>query len=184
MKSEREKMLAGEPYIAANPELYEMQMKAQQLLHEFNASSPSSIQQRQTIIHNLFGAIGANFEIRPPFFCDYGSNIFAGERLYINYDCVILDCNVVRLGDNVLLAPKVQIYTAYHPLEADARRTMVEMADPITIGDDVWIGGGAIICPGVQLGNGSTIGAGSVVTRNIPERVFAAGNPCRVIREL
>jgi maltose O-acetyltransferase len=107
-----------------------------------------------------------------------------GDNLFINYDCVILDCNVVRLGGNVLLGPKVQIYTAHHPLEPEARRTLVEMASPVNIGDDVWIGGGAIICPGVTVGPGSTIGAGSVVTRSLPARVFAAGNPCRVIREL
>src|SRR6476646_2849657 len=183
MKSEKEKMLAGEPYIAADHELVQMHLKAQILLHEFNASPPSATQQRQEIIRSLFGAIASNFEVKPPFFCDYGCNIFAGDKLFINYDCVILDCNVVRLGNNVLLAPKVQIYTAYHPLDPDIRKTMVEMADPVTIGDDVWIGGGAIICPGVQIGNGSTIGAGSVVTRDIPARVFAAGNPCRVIKE-
>jgi maltose O-acetyltransferase len=184
MKSEREKMLAGELYIAADSELSQMHLKAQTLLHEFNASAPDATQQRQDIINSLFGAVGSGFEVKPPFFCDYGCNIFAGDQLFINYDCVILDCNAVRLGNNVLLAPKVQIYTAYHPLDPDIRRTMVEMADPVTIGDDVWIGGGAIICPGVQIGNGSTIGAGSVVTRDIPARVFAAGNPCRVIKEL
>jgi maltose O-acetyltransferase len=184
VKSEREKMLAGESYVAIDPELSQMHMNAQTLLHYFNASPPLATQQRQEIIRTLFGAVGYGFEVKPPFFCDYGCNIFAGDQLYINYDCVILDCNVVRLGSNVLLAPKVQIYTAYHPLEPDVRKTMVEMADPVTIGDDVWIGGGAIICPGVQIGTGSTIGAGSVVTRNIPTRVFAAGNPCRVIREL
>lgn len=177
-------MLDGEPYIAIDPELGEMNMKAQTLLHTFNFSHPSAAQQRREVIQNLFGAVGSDFEIKPPFFCDYGGNIFAGDKLFINYDCIILDCNVVRLGDNVLLGPKVQIYTAYHPLEPEVRRTLVEMASPVTIGDDVWIGGGAIVCPGVQVGSGSTIGAGSVVTKNIPERVLAAGNPCRVIRAL
>ena len=177
-------MLAGEPYIAADPELGQMHVQAQTLLHRFNTSEPTATHERQELIRHLFGAVGAGCEVKPPFFCDYGCHIFAGDRLFINYDCVILDCNVVRFGSNVLLGPKVQIYTAYHPLEPELRRTLVEMAAPITIGDNVWIGGGAIICPGVQVGAGSTIGAGSVVTRDIPARVFAAGNPCRVIREL
>lgn len=184
MKSEREKMLAGEPYVAADPELGELSMRAQTLLHAFNSSHPSEAERRREIIRGLFGAVGSNFEIRPPFFCDYGAHIYAGDNLFLNFDCVILDCNVVRIGSNVLVGPKVQIYTALHPLEPETRRTLVEMASPVQIGDDVWIGGGAIICPGVTVGAGSTIGAGSVVTRDVPERVFAAGNPCRVIRAL
>jgi len=184
MKSEREKMLAGELYFAPDPELSEMQSKAQALLHAFNSSHPSAAESRREVIRSLFGGIGDGFDIRAPFFCDYGSNIFAGDGLFINYDCVILDCNVVRLGSNVLLGPKVQIYTAHHPLEPEARRTLLELASPVHVGDDVWVGGGAIICPGVSIGAGSTVGAGSVVTRDIPARVFAAGNPCRVVREL
>lgn len=184
MKSEKEKMLAGEPYIAIDRELIEMNMKAQTLSHTFNSSHPSELEKRREIIRNLFGKIGSNFDIKQPFYCDYGCNIFAGDNLFINYDCVILDCNVVQIGNNVLIAPKVQIYTAHHPLEPEVRKTLIEMASPITISDDVWIGGGVIVCPGVKIGSGSTIGAGSVVTRDVPERVFAAGNPCRVIREL
>ena len=184
MKSEREKMLAGEPYVAADAELSEMNMRAQTLLHAFNTSHPSAVERRREVIRSLFGAVGSNFDIKQPFFCDYGSNIYAGDNLFINYDCVVLDCNNVRFGSNVMLGPKVQIYTAHHPLEPEVRRTLVEMASPVQIGDDVWIGGGAIVCPGVNVGAGSTIGAGSVVTRSIPERVFAAGNPCRVIRAL
>ncbi len=177
-------MLAGEPYVAADAELAEMNMRAQTLLHAFNSSHPAEVEQRREVVRSLFGAVGSSFDIKQPFFCDYGSNIYAGDNLFINYDCVILDCNVVRLGDNVLIGPKVQIYTAHHPLSAEVRRTLVEMASPVQIGDDVWIGGGVIICPGVSVGAGSTIGAGSVVTRDVPPRVFAAGNPCRVIREL
>ena len=177
-------MLAGEPYIALDAELGEMNLRAQELLYAFNFSHPNVIDERENIIKRLFGAIGIGSIIKQPFFCDYGSNIFAGDKLFINYDCVILDCNIVRFGDNVMLAPKVQIYTAYHPLEPEIRRTELEMALPVTIGDDVWIGGGAIICPNVEIGAGTTIGAGSVVTKSIPPKVFAAGNPCRVIREL
>ena len=177
-------MLAGEPYFAPDAELVGMQSEAQTLLHAFNSSPPSAGEQRREIVRRLFGAVGPDFDIRPPFFCDYGANIFAGDKLFINFDCVVLDCNVVRIGSNVLIGPKVQIYTAHHPLEPEARRTLVEMASPVTIEDDVWIGGGAIICPGVTVGAGTTVGAGSVVTRDIPARVVAAGNPCRVIRAL
>ena len=184
MMSEREKMLAGEPYIAADAELAKLNLRAQTLLYAFNTSHPEASEQRRESIRSLFGAVGSNCEVKQPFFCDYGSNIYVGDNLFINYDCVILDCNVVRIGDNVLLGPKVQIYTAYHPLEPEVRRTLVEMAASVTIGDDVWVGGGAIICPGVTVGEGTTVGAGSVVTRDVPRRVFAAGNPCRVIREL
>ncbi|MDV3002460.1 MAG: Maltose O-acetyltransferase (plasmid) [Chroococcopsis gigantea SAG 12.99] len=183
-KSMRERMLAGELYIATDPELLAMLMQAQTVLHSFNNSPPDATRERQQLIKHLFGAIGNNSEIKPPFRCDYGLNIFAGERLFINYDCVILDCSTVRFGDRVLLGPKVQIYTAAHPLDPVQRNDGWEYALPITIGNDVWIGGGVIICPGVTIGNGSTIGAGSVVTRDVLANVVAAGNPCRVIRNL
>lgn len=177
-------MLAGEPYIALDPELGRMQQQAQRLVRAFNTSSPGDAAQRQALLQELFGALGEGSMVMPPFYCDYGSHIFAGERIFINYDCVILDCNVVRLGDRTLLGPKVQIYTATHPLDAAERMDGWEMAVPIDVGSDVWIGGGAIICPGVTIGDATTIGAGSVVTRDVPTGVFAAGNPCRVIRKI
>jgi maltose O-acetyltransferase len=183
-KTEREKMLANEPYLASDPELQCMHKKAQNLLSVFNQSLPDETAKRREIVQSLLGAIGQVFEIKPPFRCDYGCHIYAKENLYINYDCIILDCNTVYIGSNVLIAPKVQIYTAYHPLDVETRRSGLEMAAPITIGDDVWIGGGAIICPGVCIGNNTIIGAGSVVTKSIPANVVAAGNPCRVIRNL
>jgi maltose O-acetyltransferase len=183
-KSEREKMLANEPYLAADPELERMLGNAQKLLHAFNSSLSEESEKRYEIIRTLLGSVGQKFEIKPPFRCDYGCHIFAKENLYINYDCIILDCNKVYIGNNVLLAPKVQIYTAYHPLDTEVRRSGLEMAAPITIGDDVWIGGGAIICPGVKIGNNTTIGAGSVVTKDIPANVIAVGNPCRAIRPI
>jgi maltose O-acetyltransferase len=183
-KTEREKMLANEPYIAINPELQSMSQKAQRLLHAFNLSLPDESAKRCEIIRDLFGSVGQAFEVKPPFRCDYGCHIYAKENLYINYDCIILDCNKVYIGSNVLLAPKVQIYTAYHPLDGETRRSGLEMAAPVTIGDDVWIGGGAIICPGVTIGNNTAIGAGSVVAKDIPANVVAAGNPCRVMRSL
>lgn len=184
MKSEKEKMLAGELYAAFDPELTEMNLKAQRLVHALNLSHPDEIAERREIIQNLFGQIGSDFDIRPPFFCDYGKYVFAGDNLFINFGCAIVDCNFVRLGDNVLLGPSVQIYTANHPFSPEERRAKLEMSSPVTIGDDVWIGGGAIICPGVSIGSGTTIGAGSVVTKNVPAGVLAIGNPCRVIREL
>ncbi len=177
-------MLAGELYTAIDDELMAMHNKAQELLYLFNSSRPSQTAERENIIKKLFGSVGAHSVVKPPFFCDYGNNIFAGDKLFINYDCVIIDCNKVYLGDNILIAPKVQIYTTNHPFEPELRRNDLEMALPVRIGDDVWIGGGAIICPGVEIGAGTTIGAGSVVTKSIPPNVFAAGNPCRVIRSL
>lgn len=183
-KSVKEKMLAGELYYPYDAELSEMNVKAQELLHRFNSLPPANFAEREQIIQRLFGSVCQGIIVKPPFYCDYGCHIFAGEKLFINYDCVILDCNKVHFGNNVLLAPKVQIYTAHHPLEPEIRRTELEMASPVFIGDDVWIGGGAIICPNVTIGAGTTIGAGSVVTRDIPPNVFAAGNPCRVIREI
>jgi maltose O-acetyltransferase len=183
-KSMRQRMLAGELYLASDPELVELLGRSQRILHRFNLSVPDATLERESLIQELFGKIGAGSEVKPPFRCDYGFNIFAGERLFINYDCVILDCNRVQLGDRVLIGPKVQIYTATHPLNPTERKDGWESALPVEIGSDVWIGGGAIICPGVTIGEGSTIGAGSVVTRNVPPRVVAAGNPCRVIRAL
>lgn len=183
-KSMRSRMLAGEPYIAADAELTVMRLQAQTLLYDFNLSPPDAIPARHALIQALFQEIGPNFEIVPPFRCDYGWNITVGDRLFINYDCVILDCNRVTIGDRVLIGPKVQIYTAAHSLDPAVRQDDWEYALPVAIGSDVWIGGGAIICPGVAIGDGSTIGAGSVVTRDIPPGVFAAGNPCRVIRHL
>jgi maltose O-acetyltransferase len=153
-------------------------------LRRYNSTTEEQQEQRQQILQELFGKIGHTTSIVPPFHCDYGSNIFAGDRLYMNYACVILDCNPVHIGENVLCAPYVQIYTAYHPVEPEIRLSGRELAAPISIGNNVWIGGSAIICPGVTIGDNTTIGAGSVVVKDILENVVAAGNPCRVIRYL
>lgn len=182
--SMRERMLAGEPYYANDEELVQLREAAWKLVHTFNTSSPEEGEKRKRILRQLLGAMGKGSEIKQPFYCDYGSQISVGDGFFANYDCVILDCNKVNIGDGVLLGPKVQIYTATHPLYATSRQEGWEAAHPISIGDNVWIGGGAIINPGIRIGTGTTIGAGSVVTRDIPENVFAAGNPCRVIREL
>ncbi|MEM7794542.1 MAG: sugar O-acetyltransferase [Cyanobacteria bacterium P01_C01_bin.118] len=183
-KTEREKMLAEERYVAADPELVAMRQMAQQRLYTLNLAKPENILERQEILQLLFDKLGTGFEINPPFYCDYGCHIRAGKNLYINVNCTILDCNWVTIGDNVLIAPNVQIYTAHHPTDPAIRLTGVEMASPITIGDNVWIGGGAIICPGVTIGDNSSIGAGSVVTKSIPANSIAVGNPCRVIRHV
>ncbi|PSR16581.1 maltose acetyltransferase [filamentous cyanobacterium CCP3] len=183
-KTEREKMLAGELYRAADPELVALRRLAQTQLYRFNQSRPEELEVREEVVRSLFGTIGPHFEITPPFFCDYGSHIRAGKNLYINTHCTILDCNWVTLGDNVLIAPNVQICAAYHPTDPAVRLTGLELAAPITIGHNVWLGGGAIVCPGVTIGDNTTIGAGSVVTKSIPAGVVAVGNPCRVIRDV
>ena len=183
MSSERDKMLAGELYDALDPELAQARERARDLCHDLNASRERDVELRRGILMELFGSGGDTVWMQPPFYCDYGSHIDLGERVYFNFNCVILDVCNVRIGDFTFFGPNVQIYTASHPMNAQLRRTQ-EFGKPITIGSDVWVGGGAIICPGVSIGSRSVIGAGSVVTRDIPEGVFAAGNPCRVIREI
>ena len=148
-----------------------------------NAPRERGHEARCSILKQLFGHGSDSVWMQPPFFCDYGSNILLGERVFFNFNCVVLDVCEVRIGDFAQFGPAVQIYTATHPMSAELRRKQ-EFARPIAIGSDVWVGGGAILCPGVRIGSKTVIGAGSVVTRDIPEGVFAAGNPCRVIREI
>ncbi|MEM9265894.1 MAG: sugar O-acetyltransferase [Cyanobacteria bacterium P01_F01_bin.13] len=183
-KTEREKMLAGEPYLSTDPELTAMRQATKHHLHRLNVTIPENLMERQTIFESLFGKLGASFEINSPFHCDYGCHIQAGKNLYINVNCTILDCNWVTIGNDVLIAPNVQIYTAYHPTDPEIRLTGVEMSAPIIIGNNVWIGGGAIICPGVTIGENSSIGAGSIVNKSIPANSVAVGTPCRVIRKV
>ena len=177
-------MLAGVLYLAADAELAAERRNARRLARLYNASTEDEDDVRQELLREWFGKVGAGISIEPPFRCDYGYNIRVGDNFYANYGCVILDCNVVEIGDNVLLAPGVQIYAAYHPVDPEERLTGRELAAPVTIGNNVWIGGGAIICPGVSIGDNTTIGAGSVVTKDIPANVVAVGNPCRVVREI
>jgi maltose O-acetyltransferase len=183
MRSERDKMLASELYDPLDPDLIASRDRARDLCQALNATREAQREERRAIVRELFGAGGDSVWVQPPFFCDYGSNILLGERVFFNFNCVVLDVCEVRVGDYTLFGPAVQIYTATHPMNAELRRER-EFAKPIVIGADVWVGGGAILCPGVRIGSRSVIGAGSVVTRDIPERVFAAGNPCRVIREI
>jgi maltose O-acetyltransferase len=183
MASEREKMLAGELYDPLDPELVVARARARDLCQALNATREADETERRRILNDLFGKGGDSVWMQPPFYCDYGWNISVGQRVFFNFNCVVLDVCSVRVGDYTLFGPAVQIYTATHPLEAEQRRTR-EFAEPVEIGSDVWVGGAAIICPGVRIGSRTVIGAGSVVTRDIPDGVFAAGNPCRVIREI
>jgi maltose O-acetyltransferase len=183
MKSEREKMLAGESYDPMDAELVAGRTCARDLCQALNATREGEPDERRRILRELFGAGGDTVWMQPPFYCDYGANIELGERVFFNFNCVVLDVCPVRIGDFTLFGPAVQIYTPLHPLNAELRRRE-EFGKPVEIGSDVWVGGGAIILPGVRIGSRSVIGAGSVVTRDVPEGVFAAGNPCRVVREV
>lgn len=183
MKSEKEKMLAGELYDPLDPELDAARRKAREICLRLNASGENDKALRSALLDELFGA-ATDAWIQPPFHCDYGTNISLGRKVFFNFNCVVLDVAQVSIGDHVLFGPAVQVYAATHPLDASQRRAGLESGAPIVVGDDVWVGGGVVICPGVTIGARSVIGAGSVVTRDIPEDVFAAGNPCRVIRDL
>jgi maltose O-acetyltransferase len=183
MPSEKQKMLAGELYDPLDAELVRDRLKARDLCYDLNATREGDEDRRRQILAELFGRGGDTVWMQPPFFCDYGSNIHLGHRVFFNFNCVVLDVCQVTVGDCTLFGPGVQLYTATHPMNAELRRRQ-EFAKPIEIGADVWVGGGAIVCPGVKIGSRSVIGAGSVVTRDIPAGVFAAGNPCRVLREI
>ncbi len=184
MKSEKEKMLRGELYDPLDPELLGDRRRARLLLKDLNDTNDEQQEERNRIIKELIPAIGQGIFIEPPFYCNYGSNFTLGNRVYFNFNCVVLDVAPVEIGSDVLFGPTVQIYTASHPLSSKERKLGLELGKQIVIGDDVWVGGGTIICPGVRIGARSVIGAGSVVTKNIEEGVIAVGNPCRVIREV
>jgi maltose O-acetyltransferase len=184
MPTEKEKMLAGELYDGFDPELVAERLRARELCQALGTLSPRAAQaERAALLADLFG-VPTDACVTPPFFCDYGRNISLGRNVYFNFNCVVLDVAKVSIGDNVLFGPAVQVYTASHPLAAQERRRGLEFGRPIVIGHDVWLGGGAIVCPGVTIGDGAVIGAGSVVARDVPAGVLAAGNPCRVIREI
>jgi maltose O-acetyltransferase len=176
-------MLAGEMYDPLDPELVAARERARDLCQTLNTTREGQYEERRRILRDLFGRGGDTVWMQPPFFCDYGSNIELGERVFFNFNCVVLDVCPVRIGRFSLFGPAVQIYTPMHLMNAQLRRER-EFGKPVEIGSDVWIGGGAIILPGVRIGSGAVVGAGSVVTREIPAGVFAAGNPCRVIREI
>lgn len=181
--TEKEKMLAGQPYNVETPLLRQERLKARQLCFEYNNTPPEKGRAVQ-ILDRLLGKHGKNCCINPNFFCDYGYNIEVGDNFFANYNLIVLDCAKVTIGDNVFIAPNVGIYTAGHPIDAASRRAGEEYAKPVRIGNDVWIGGGVSILPGVFVGNNCVIGAGSVVTKNIPDNSVAVGNPCKVIRKI
>jgi maltose O-acetyltransferase len=183
MNDEKEKYSDGEPYLLGNPQLMKDRRKAKNLLHQLNVTEYRMTRKAHLIIAELVPNAGKNLRIEPPFFCDYGYNLFCGENVFFNVNCVVLDENKVTIGSDVLFGPGVQIYTASHPLDSVLRRTH-KISKPVTIGDDCWIGGNAIICPGITIGNGCVIGAGSVVTKNIPDNSLAVGNPAKVIKKL
>ncbi|KGN31651.1 maltose O-acetyltransferase [Knoellia sinensis KCTC 19936] len=183
-KTMRERMLAGELYIADDPVLAEESQRAQRLTHQINTMDPNDHDGRRDLLVELLGAFGEGSEIRPPLQCDYGCQTTIGARSFVNWGVIFLDVATVTIGDDVQIGPNVQFLTATHPLEPDPRRDKWEAAEPIVIGDNVWLGGGVIVCPGVTIGADTVVGAGSVVTRDLPSGVVAVGSPAKVIREL
>lgn len=184
MTTEKEKLVTGQLYNAFDENLVSERNHASALYTELNQLGKSNREQRELILHQLFGACGKNLWVESPFFCDYGFQISVGDNVFVNFNCTILDGAPVKIGNNVLLGPNVQIYSATHPTQWKLRQKGLEYAKPVTIGNDVWIGGGAVICPGIKIGSRTTIGAGSVVTKDIPSDVVAAGNPARIIKHL
>ena len=184
METEKEKMHSGKPYKAFGDQLLAERQHAKSLIFEFNSLHPNEIEKRNEIARRLLGQTGKSFFIEPPFRCDYGYNISIGESFYANYNCTILDCAKVTIGNNVLFAPNVNIFTAGHPIHHELRNQEYEYAFPIRIGNNVWIGGNVVINPGVTIGDNVVIGSGSVVTRDIPSDVIAVGNPCKVLRKI
>ena len=184
MKTEKEKMLDGELYRATDPELAAGRLRARLLTKKLNDSREDEKDKRERIIKELIPNAGKHLWLEPPFYCDYGTNMIIGDEVFFNFNCIVLDVTPVRIGSRTKMGPNVQIYTATHPINYQERASGLEYGKAINIGEDVWIGGSAIICPGVTIGDRTVIGSGSVVTKDIPSDVFAAGNPCKVIREL
>lgn len=182
LKTEKEKMLAAEIYNCLDPELEVERQKTRKLLRLYNQAE--AMNEPQTVLKQLLGRMGNNLIIKPPFYCVYGQNIFMGDDVFLNVLCIILDCNKVKIGNHVMVGPAVQIYTAAHLLQAEARNQGLEIAKPIVIEDNVWLGGGAVILPGVTIRKNAVVGAGAVVTHDVPANMVVAGNPARVIREI
>lgn len=193
--NELEKCMAGEYYNCHDKIFLEFKARARELLKEYNTLTYEQKEKKETLLKQLFGGIGSNVSVGQPFICDYGQNIYMGNNVSVNMNCTFVDCNKITIGDNVLIASNVQLYTAAHPVELSERLTpdwnpetgqyfCRTFALPIQIGNGCWLGGGVIVLPGVTIGNGSVIGAGSVVTKDIPENSLAVGNPCRVVRKI
>jgi maltose O-acetyltransferase len=183
-RSQRDRMLAGDLYVADDAQLAADSLRAEQLTQQFNDSDPSDPQARLAVLRELLGSLGEGSEIRPPLRCDYGYQTHVGARTFINFGVVLLDVARITIGDDVQVGPNVQFLTPTHPVEAAPRRAALEAARPITVGDNVWLGGGVILCPGVSIGENTVVGAGAVVTRDLPANVVAVGSPARVVREL
>lgn len=184
MKTEKEKMLAGELYDALDKQLADDRLRTRLLLKALNDGREDDTVLRAHVLKELIPRAGEGLWLQPPFYCDYGYNMVIDEKVFFNFNCVVLDVTYVTIGSRTLFGPNVQIYTATHPLNYKERASGLEYAKPITIGEDVWVGGSVVICPGVTIGDRCVIGAGSVVTKDIPADTFAAGNPCKVIRTL
>ena len=182
--TEKEKMLKGDAYIASDLELVKDRQQARILTRLYNQTIETDDYTKTEILRKLLGSTGENVYIEPSFKCDYGYNIHLGENFYANFDCIMLDVCEIKIGKNAMLAPNVQIYTAYHPIDPKLRISGIEYGSPVTIGDNVWIGGGAIINPGVNIGDNVVIGSGSVVTKDIPSNCVAVGNPCKIIKNI
>ena len=183
-RTEKEKMLSGELYCSKGEELMGESAREDRILKLYNATFLKYTERRKELLGELLGSVGENAYIEPNFFCDYGYNIKVGDNFFANYECIILDVCEVKIGSDVLLGPRVSIFTACHPLDPETRRSGLEYGRPVEIGDNVWIGGNSVINPGVKIGRNAVIGSGSVVTKDIPENCVAVGNPCRVIRRL
>ncbi|QLY80729.1 sugar O-acetyltransferase [Clostridium intestinale] len=182
--NQKERMLAGLPYKAWLDGLSEERMENKLKIHKYNTMSPDKKEELDALIKDILGKSGKNIVVEPPFHCDYGKNIEVGNNFFVNYNCVILDVGKVIIGENVMFAPNVSIYTAGHPVHPESRNSGYEYGIEVIIGDNVWIGGNVVINPGIKIGNNVVIGAGSVVTKDIPDNAIAVGNPCRVIREV
>jgi maltose O-acetyltransferase len=183
-RSQRERMLAGDQYIAADADLAREGLRAAELTAAFNAMASADQAGREAILRELLGSVGEGSVVRPPFRCDYGYQTHLGARVFANWGLIALDVGRITIGDDVQIGPNVQLLTATHPLEAEPRRAKWEGSRPIVIGDNVWLGGGVIVCPGVTIGANTVVGAGAVVVRDLPANVLAVGNPARVVREL
>ena len=183
MKTEREKMTNAEPFLTNDPQLMEDKKNARLLCSRFN-HSPEDEALRKSLLKELLGGCGEEIAVKPPFRCDYGYNIFVGEDFFMNFDCVFLDAAPISIGAHCMIGPKTCIYAIGHPLDAESRRKKIGIPKPVTIGDNVWIGGGVTILPGVTIGDNTVVAAASVVTKSFPGNVVVAGNPARIIREL
>lgn len=183
-RSMRERMLAGDLYIADDLQIAAQQQRAAMLMHRFNTGDPSDAEAQLAALRALLGSLGEGAYVRAPLWIDYGSQIHIGARTFINYNAMLLDVAPIIIGEDVMMGPNIQLLTPTHPLDAEMRRAKWEAAKPITVGNNVWLGGGVIVCPGVTIGDNTVVGTGAVVTKNLPANVLAVGNPARIIREL